>query len=110
MTKLIDITLEIERYSLTGYSITIKHQKWLHRRVEYLCDSEDLSIAVMNHFEIRPYSHKIFLKGRDDCDEPRQTVSDIGQLAWFIKSILLVCNVTIINSPNRLELRRLEEC
>ena len=107
---MIDISLKIEENISLGYTITIKKQKWLQKSVERLYDKEGLCISVMNHFEIRPYSHKIYLKGRDDCAEPRQTVSDIGQLAWFLASISLVCNVTIENSPNRIELRRLIQC
>ena len=110
MTKMIDISLKIEENCSIGYTITIKKQKWLQKSVEYLYNKEHLSIAVMNHFEIRPYSHKIFLKGRDDCAEPKQTVSDIGQLAWFLACISLVCNVTIVSSPNKFILRRLEGC
>lgn len=107
MTKMIDISLKIEEHSIAGYSITIKKQKWIQKSVECLYDKDDVRISVMQHFEIRPYSHKIYLKGRDDCAEPRQTVADIGQLAWFLACISLVCNVTIVSSPNKFILRRL---
>lgn len=110
MTKMIDISLKIEEACWGGYSITIKNQKWLQEPVEYLY-SKDVKIAVMNHFEIRlPPSNKIFLKGRDDYDEPRQNVPDIDNLSWFLASISRVCNITIVSSPNRIELRRLIQC